>query len=92
MCLNCGCGEPGNNHGFAMNITRSRLLLIAAHNNSSLKKQAVNMLATLLGYISEKEPLGDDKIEVRLTRIKVKPEMKAQYVGRTRTKGTPKES
>lgn len=92
MCLNCGCGKFNDNHGNALNLTRSRLSLIASSNDSTMREQAKNILATLLGYIDEKKPLGDDKIEIKLSRLKVKPEMKAEYVGRTRTKGTTKES
>lgn len=84
MCLNCGCGQFSNQHGDPLNITRSRLALIAAHNNSTMKEQAVNILATLLGYITEKEPREKDQIIVKITRIKAKPEMKVQYVKRTR--------
>lgn len=57
-----------------------------------MKDQAINILATLVGDISEAKPRGDDKIVVRLTRTKVKPEMKAHYAERRRTKGTPTES
>lgn len=92
MCLNCGCGEPGDNHGDPLNLTRSRLTLIATRNKSSLKIQAMNILATLLGDITKENPLGSDKMEVKLTRIKVKPEMKAEYVKRTRTKRATQES
>lgn len=80
MCLNCGCGEISNTHGDPLNITWSKLRLIAERNNSSMKDQAVNILATLLGYIKKTEPRGEDEITVRITRIKVKPKMEAQYV------------
>lgn len=75
-----------------MNITRSRLSLIATHNDSTMREQAKNILATLLGYIDEKNPLKDDKIEISVKRIKVKPETEVKYVERKRTKGTTKES
>lgn len=91
MCMNCGCGVFNDNHGDPLNITRSRLSLIAAHNDSSMREQAKNILATLLGYIDEKSPLKDDKIEISVKRIKVKPEMEAKYAER-RPKGTPKAS
>lgn len=92
MCLNCGCGEMSTNHGDPLNLTLSRLALIATRNGITLKQTAVNILATLMGEISKKDPRGDDKIEVRLTRTRVKPEMEAKYVERRRTKGTPKGS
>lgn len=85
MCLNCGCGELSNNHGYAMNITRSRLAVIAHENLTSMEDQAINILATLRGEITTKKPRGDDKIVVTLKRIKGKPETKAEYVPRTRT-------
>lgn len=88
MCLNCGCGEFNNNHGDPLNITRSRLSLIASHNDSTMREQAKNILATLLGYIDEKSPLKDDKIEIKLSRIKVKPEMEVKYMERKRTKAS----
>jgi hypothetical protein len=91
-CLNCGCGIFHDNHGDPMNITRSRLSLIASHNDSTMREQAKNILATLLGYIDEKNPLKDDKIEINVKRIKVKPETEVKYVERKRTKGTAKES
>lgn len=86
MCLNCGCGILADNHGDPLNITLSRLQLIASHNESSATEQARNILATLDGKITRQNPLGDDKIEAKLKRIKQETKPKAEYVERTREK------
>ena len=87
MCLNCGCGEPTTNHGDPLNITLSRLRLVAQRNHSTLYDQAVNILATLIGDIKKSNPRGKDKMEVKkIYRTKVAPKMEAKYVDRTREK------
>lgn len=87
MCLNCGCGELNNNHGDPLNITLSRFRLVADRNHSTLKDQAVNILATLFGDIKKTDPRGKDKMDVKkIYRTRVKPEMEVRYVGRRREK------
>lgn len=92
MCLDCGCGKPHDNHGLITHLLRGRFKSIADLNGKSMAQTAAIIYGTLTGLITEEKPLGDDKMEMRLTRIKVKPEMKAHYAERRRTKGTPKES
>ena len=84
MCENCGCGQPSNTHGQPLNITYSRLKLVADRNNSTPLEQAINMVATLQGVISSTHPRGDDEITVKVTRTKVKPKMEARYVERSK--------
>ena len=84
MCLNCGCGDISNTHGDPLNITISRFRLLALRNNSSMEKQAENIIATLRGAIKKTEPRGDDEIVVKVVRHKVKPKMEVQFVPRSK--------
>jgi hypothetical protein len=91
VCLNCGCGNLTDNHGDSLNITLSRLRLIAQRNDSTMTKQATNIAATLFGEITKTKPLGDDKIEISFKRIPAEPKpQEAKYVDRTRTRLTKK--
>lgn len=91
-CLNCGCGEISNTHGDPLNITLGRLRLIAQRNKSTMKDQAVNILATIEGEIKKTKPRGSDEITVKLTRHVVKPKMEARYVERSRLVRPKKEA
>lgn len=92
MCLDCGCGKVHDNHGNNLHILRGKFKSIADLNGRTMSQTVAIIYGTLMGLITEEKPLGDDKMEMRLERIKVKPEMKANYVSRRRTKATPKES
>lgn len=82
MCLNCGCGHFSNTHGDPLNITLGKFRLIALRNQSSMEKQAENIIATLRGVIKAEEPRGDDEIVVKIVRHKVKPKIEVKFVPR----------
>lgn len=84
MCLNCGCGEISNTHGDPLNITIGKFRLIALRNDSSMEKQAENIIATLRGVIKKTKPRGDDEITVKVVRHEVKPKMEVRFVPRTK--------
>lgn len=79
MCLDCGCGKLFDNHGNPLHLTIGRMKLIAKLNNKSLHQTALTILATLIGEINSRNPLGTDKLEGEPKRIKVKEEKHVQY-------------
>jgi len=50
MCLNCGCGEPTNDHGKAANITIEELRSAAAANGQTLRESAQHVLDAVDAY------------------------------------------
>lgn len=80
MCLNCGCGNWLDNQSDPLNLTLSRLRLMALRNNSTVEDQAKNILATVLGYITKREPLGYDEIKVKIERLTKEAPTKATYI------------
>ena len=44
MCMNCGCGEPRNDHGKPANITAEHLRRAADANGQSLRESAPHIL------------------------------------------------
>jgi len=44
MCMNCGCGQPRNDHGKAANITAEDLQRAADANDQSLRESAQHIL------------------------------------------------
>jgi hypothetical protein len=44
MCMNCGCGEPRNDHGRPDNITAEHLRRAADANGQSLRESAQHIL------------------------------------------------
>ena len=44
MCLNCGCGQPNEDHGNPANITAERLQAAAEANGQSLRESAQNIV------------------------------------------------
>jgi hypothetical protein len=79
MCLDCGCGKLHDNHGNPLHLTIGRFKLVAALNKRSLHQTALIILATLIGMINPKNPLGHDKMEGEPKRIKVEPEKTLKY-------------
>lgn len=47
MCMNCGCGQPHEDHGNAANITATDLQRAADANNQSLRQSAQHVLETV---------------------------------------------
>lgn len=68
MCLTCGCGNATSQNGDPLNITLSRLRLIAIRNNMTMDQVACNILATVRGLIDRNHPLGLDVIKAKVTR------------------------
>ena len=60
MCLNCGCGKPSDTHGNPLNLTMSRLKLTADRDGKTVKEAAMNIVATVLGKLDDRHPLGND--------------------------------
>jgi hypothetical protein len=56
MCLNCGCGQPNEDHGKAENITADDLQRAADANGQSLRESAQHIVETV-GLIES--PAGD---------------------------------
>lgn len=69
MCLSCGCGQVMVNHGDPLQLTYGRLLLVASRLGLKPEEVAINILATLRGEITFKNPRGEDSFDVRITRI-----------------------
>jgi hypothetical protein len=44
MCLNCGCGQPDEDHGNTVNITARDLQAAADANGQSLRESAQHIL------------------------------------------------
>lgn len=69
MCLVCGCGHPYDNHGDAMNLTKSRLNLMASRNQISPLEAAENILGTIKGAITPENPRHTkDRYTLRVER------------------------
>ena len=47
MCMNCGCGQPHEDHGKAGNITAEDLVRAADANGQSLRESAQHILETV---------------------------------------------
>ena len=50
MCLNCGCGEPADDHGKPANITIRDLRDAAAANGQTLHESAQHIIDTVAMY------------------------------------------
>jgi hypothetical protein len=44
MCMNCGCGQPHEEHGKPENITAAELLAASRANDQSLRESAQHIL------------------------------------------------
>lgn len=40
MCMNCGCGQPHEDHGIQANITAEELMLAGQANDQTLRESA----------------------------------------------------
>lgn len=47
MCMNCGCGQPDQDHGKPANITAGDLVRAAEANGQSLRESAQHILETV---------------------------------------------
>ena len=47
MCLNCGCGQPDEDHGKPENITADALRAAADANGQSLRESAQHIIETV---------------------------------------------
>ena len=47
MCMNCGCGQPHEDHGRVANITAADLLRAADANDQSLRESAQHIVETV---------------------------------------------
>lgn len=47
MCMNCGCGQPNEDHGNAANITADDLQSAGAANGQSLRESAQHIIETV---------------------------------------------
>jgi hypothetical protein len=47
MCLNCGCGEPNEDHGNPANITAEDLRRAGEANDQSLRESAQHIVETV---------------------------------------------
>ena len=45
MCMNCGCGQPNEDHGKAENITAADLQRAADANDQTLRESAQHIVA-----------------------------------------------
>lgn len=85
-CCNCGCGDWTTNNGDPLNLTLSRLRLMALRNNSTVEDQAKNIIATVMGYITQREPLEYDEIKIDIKRLKKEAPTESRYVPRKENK------
>jgi hypothetical protein len=56
MCMNCGCGQPHEDHGKAANITLEDLQQAGAANDQSLRESAQHILETVKLVTDEPSP------------------------------------
>lgn len=56
MCLDCGCGEPGNDHGDPRHLLIAALQAAADASGVSLAVAASNILRTVTGTLGDDEP------------------------------------
>lgn len=47
MCLNCGCGQPNEDHGNPANITAEDLRRAGAANDQSMRESAQHIVETV---------------------------------------------
>ena len=47
MCMNCGCGQPHEDHGNQANITADALLRAGEANDQSLRESAQHIVETV---------------------------------------------
>ena len=47
MCMNCGCGQPNEDHGKPANITATDLARAAEANGQSLRESAQHIVETV---------------------------------------------
>jgi hypothetical protein len=47
MCMNCGCGQPHEDHGKAANITAAALQRAGEANGQSLRESAQHIIETV---------------------------------------------
>ena len=47
MCMNCGCGQPNDDHGNSANITADALARAGKANDQSLRESAQHILETV---------------------------------------------
>lgn len=47
MCMNCGCGQPNEDHGKAANITAADLKRAGDANGQSLRESAQHIIETV---------------------------------------------
>jgi hypothetical protein len=57
MCMNCGCGQPHDDHGKPENITLEDLQKAGAANDQSLRESAQHILET--AQLIQDEPSPD---------------------------------
>lgn len=56
MCMNCGCGQPSNDHGKADNITAADLQRAADANDQSLRESAQHIIETVALLDASRDP------------------------------------
>jgi hypothetical protein len=47
MCMNCGCGQPNDDHGNSANITADDLQAAGEANDQSLRESAQHIIETV---------------------------------------------
>lgn len=56
MCLDCGCGEQGNDHGDPRHLTLAALSAAAAASGITIVRAAANILQTVTGTLEDSQP------------------------------------
>lgn len=57
MCMNCGCGQPHDDHGKPENITLEDLQMAGAANEQTLRESAQHILET--AQLVQDQPTSD---------------------------------
>ena len=57
MCMNCGCGQPHEDHGVEANITAADLQRAGEANDQTLRESAQHMIETVA--LLDEERTGD---------------------------------
>lgn len=61
MCMNCGCGQPHEDHGNPANITASELQQAGDANGQSLRESAQHIVEAVELLDSSREGEGGDR-------------------------------
>jgi len=63
MCMNCGCGQPHDDHGKLANITAADLLRASDANDQTMRESARHITETLEHLVTRQRPASATSTE-----------------------------